>query len=202
MNSSSNKAGFATILLATLGASYPFVVYFALGRVPTGALVLVALALAVGRLVAVRGSASASALLPPLAAVAIATAGLGVLSAEVAAKAYPVLMSLAFAAAFGLSLLKPPSLVEVFAALSKSEPAPSPQARAYMRRVSVVWFGFLLANAAASAATALWAETWAWALYNGFLSYVLMGVLFAGEWLVRCRVRARHAAQDAAEGTA
>lgn len=201
MNSSSNKAGFATLLLAALGASYPFMVYFSLGRVPAGALVLVALTLAVGRLVAARGSASAGALLPPLAAVVIATAGLGVLSAETATKAYPVLMSLGFAAAFGLSLLKPPSLVEVFASLSKSEPAPSHQARVYMRRVSGVWFGFLLANAAASAATALWAETWAWALYNGLLSYVLMGVLFAGEWLVRRRMRARHAAQDAAEGT-
>jgi len=30
-----------------------------------------------------------------------------------------------------------------------------------------------------------------WALYNGLISYGLMGLLFAGEWLVRRRVRAR-----------
>lgn len=31
----------------------------------------------------------------------------------------------------------------------------------------------------------------AWALYNGFISYLLMGLMFAGEWLIRRRVRRR-----------
>ncbi len=30
-------------------------------------------------------------------------------------------------------------------------------------------------------------------LYNGFLAYVMIAVLFAGEWLVRQRVKAGHA---------
>ena len=42
-------------------------------------------------------------------------------------------------------------------------------------------------------ATALWASDKTWALYNGLIAYLLMGALFAGEWLVRGRVRARAA---------
>lgn len=189
MTSSVNKSGLAAILLTVIGAAYPFLVYVALGRVPAGALVLVALILVIARIACLRGRATARALLPPLILVAIATAGLGAVTTELAAKAYPVFMSLGFAAAFGLSLVMPPSLVEIFAKLS--EPDPSPQAKAYMRRVSLVWLVFLLANASVSLATALWGETWIWALYNGLISYLLMGTLFAGEWLVRRRVRAK-----------
>lgn len=187
MTSSPNKAPAATLALGALGVAYPFVVYFALGRVPSAALVLMALALVGARIALVRGAATARPLLPPLVTAAIATAGLAVVDAGVAAKAYPVAMSLAFAAAFALSLVRPPSLVELFASLA--EPAPSPGARTYMRRVSLVWCLFLVANAAISAATALWADTWMWALYNGLLSYLLMGALFLAEWLVRRRVR-------------
>ncbi|WP_223486976.1 hypothetical protein [Stenotrophomonas indicatrix] len=32
-----------------------------------------------------------------------------------------------------------------------------------------------------------------WMLYNGMLAYVMMGLLFGGEWLVRRRVKAAHA---------
>ena len=31
-----------------------------------------------------------------------------------------------------------------------------------------------------------------WALYNGFIAYLLMGTLFLGEWLIRRRVKAAH----------
>ena len=86
------------------------------------------------------------------------------MDAALAARLYPILMGLTFAAAFGLSLLRPPSLIEVFAALT--DPAdPEPAARAYMRAVAWVWFGFLLCNAAVATAT-LWAGPWVWTLYR------------------------------------
>jgi uncharacterized membrane protein len=31
----------------------------------------------------------------------------------------------------------------------------------------------------------------AWVIYNGFVSYLLIGCMFAGEWLIRCRVKRR-----------
>jgi uncharacterized membrane protein len=44
-------------------------------------------------------------------------------------------------------------------------------------------------NGVVSAALTLWAPLAWWTLYNGLLVYFIMGVLFAGEWLLRRRLR-------------
>ena len=62
----------------------------------------------------------------------------------------------------------------------------------YTRRVTQVWCGFFVFNGSLALLTALYASDGVWMLYNGLLAYVLMGILFAGEWLVRQRVRAVH----------
>lgn len=63
---------------------------------------------------------------------------------------------------------------------------------AYTRRVTQVWCGFFLLNGAAAFATAIWASEAIWSLYTGVISYVLMGVLFGVEFLVRLRFRSQH----------
>jgi uncharacterized membrane protein len=191
MTSSPNRPGVSALVLGGLGLAYPFAVFLMLDRVPPGAVVVAALALVAGRLVALRRGKTARALLPALAAVFVATAVAGAIDSRLAALVYPVLMSLGMAAAFGLSLARPPSLVECFAALT--EPQPSPAAQAYMRRVSLVWCMFLLGNAGVSAATAWWGDLGLWALYNGLISYLLMACLFAVEYAVRRQARAREA---------
>jgi uncharacterized membrane protein len=40
-----------------------------------------------------------------------------------------------------------------------------------------------------SAALTLWAPLSWWTLYNGLIAYFIMGILFAGEWLLRRRLR-------------
>ena len=52
---------------------------------------------------------------------------------------------------------------------------------------------FLVGNAAISAATGLWGSLALWTLWNGLLSYVLMGGLFAGEFMYRQLARRRGA---------
>lgn len=192
MNLSPSRPGPAVIILGGLGLAYPFVVFLLLGRVSPGLFVLAALVLAAGRLAALRRSTAARALVRAMLPVLAATAGLGLADARAAALAYPALMSLGMAIAFGLSLLRPPSLVESFAALT--EPAPSAAARAYMRTVSLVWCLFLATNAVLSALTAGLGDMAVWTLYNGLISYLLMAALFAGEYAVRRRVRLREAA--------
>lgn len=188
---SMNSSATNSLLLAAFGALYPFLVYAALGRVPAGALVLVAMALLMARIASCRGRRAAAPLVPALAAVALATGGLALADADTAARAYPVLMSLGIAGAFGLSLVRPPTLVESFAALT--DPDPSPAARAYMRKVTIAWTLFLLANAVMSAATVALGDLELWTLYNGLLSYLLMGTMFAVELAIRRRVRRRAA---------
>lgn len=182
-----DRAKLLAVVVAVIGVAYPFIVYAAMGRVPAGALVLLALILAGARLVMVRGGAIAGMLAPPLVLVLVGTAALGLVNGQWGSLGYPVLMNLAFAFAFGWSLRRPPSLVQVFA--SRAEPDPSPRAIAYMRKVSALWCAFLMVNALVTLALALWAEVAVWALYTGLISYLLMGVLFAGEWLVRRHVR-------------
>jgi uncharacterized membrane protein len=93
---------------------------------------------------------------------------------------------------FGFSLWRPPTIVERIARLH--EPQLPVQAVAYTRKVTIAWCGFFLVNGTISAASALWASNQVWVLYNGLLSYVLIGLFFAVEWLLRQRMRARVAA--------
>lgn len=189
MTCSVSKNGFVTAVLSVLGVAYPFVVYLSLGRVPTSVLIIFALVLVGTRLGVISAGKVARQLCPPLIAVALVIAALGLLHPDWAAKAYPVLMSAAFGMAFGLSLIRPPTLVEIFA--ETRAPNPSSAARGYMRKVTWIWFIFLSANALTSLAVTAWGSAGWWTFYNGFLSYVLMGLLFTVEWLIRRRVRAR-----------
>ena len=102
-------------------------------------------------------------------------------------KLYPVLVNAVFLAAFGYSLVAPPSVVERLARLR--EPDFPPAAVRYTRRVTQVWCGFFVINGAIALGLALWASDAAWSLYTGVIAYVLMGLLFAGEYLVRLRFK-------------
>ena len=105
---------------------------------------------------------------------------------------YPAFMSSAFAMAFGWSLLQKQSLIERLAA--PFEPSPTDPARIYMRRVTCIWCLFLCLNTVASLYTIFAADINLWTFYNGFLTYVLMGMLFIAEYTIRQRVRAGHGA--------
>ena len=59
----------------------------------------------------------------------------------------------------------------------------------YTRQVTWVWVGYFIVNAGIASALALWAPLSWWTLYTGLIAYLLMGLLFAGEWLIRQRVR-------------
>lgn len=177
-----------TLGLALLTLAYPVLVYFGLGHQIEPrwlALLLVAMALmraAFGRervwLIAAGG--------------ALALAGFSFWGNQVMPlKLYPVLVSVTLLCVFSISLVYPPTVIERLARLQ--EPELPPAGVAYTRRVTQVWCGFFIVNGSIALLTALWASDAAWALYNGMISYLMMGVLFAGEWLVRRRVKARAA---------
>jgi uncharacterized membrane protein len=88
-------------------------------------------------------------------------------------------MSLAAAATFGMTLWRPPSLIERFARMRRS--ALPPEAPLYCRKVTVVWVVWLVANAAIAACLAIFGSLEAWTLWTGVLSYICMGMLIAGE---------------------
>lgn len=113
---------------------------------------------------------------------------------DIAVRAYPALMSAAMLTVFAASLIWPPTIIEQIARLAEGDLPPA--AIAYTRKVTWVWCGFFVLNGAIALWSALKWPLEAWALYNGLISYLLMGCLFAGEFLIRRRVRAAHEAEQ------
>lgn len=105
-------------------------------------------------------------------------------------KLYPVLVNLAFLIAFAYSLGTSQSIIERFARIS--EPNLPEVAIAYTRRVTQVWCGFFVLNGGIACFTAIWSSPEIWTLYTGVISYVLMGLLFAIEYLFRLRFKRLH----------
>lgn len=173
-----------TVLLGAVTVAYPFLVYAGITRLEPQWL-----ALLLGSVALLRALVARTVFWSAAAAGALVLAGLSAAgNAVLPLKLYPVLVNAIFLLVFAVSLAHPPSAIERLARLA--EPDLPPAGVAYTRRVTQVWCGFFVLNGAVALWTALRASNEAWALYNGFISYLLMGLLFAGEWLVRRRVRA------------
>jgi uncharacterized membrane protein/peptidoglycan/xylan/chitin deacetylase (PgdA/CDA1 family) len=97
--------------------------------------------------------------------------------------AYPALVNLVLLAQFGWTLRSGPPMVERFARLQVDDL--SPPEIAYCRTVTAVWCVFFVLNGVTAALVAGWSSQNVWAIYNGFVAYVLMGLLFAVEYVVR-----------------
>ncbi len=173
-----------TLLLLVVGLAYPFAVYFGIERLPTRVFALLLGGLWLARLLL--GGPSPSQRWMAGAALAFCLV-LGLAEEPALLRWYPVLLSALLLAVFGLSLRLGPPLIERLARLQ--EPDLPEVAVRYTRRVTQVWALFFLINGAIAAALTLWAPLAWWTLYNGLIAYGLMGLLFAGEWLVRQRVR-------------
>jgi uncharacterized membrane protein len=173
------------LLFGAVVVAWPFVLYGLLGRVGLPWIAALLALLAVLRALIAR-----SRLWTAVALGTVVLAGVAALGDQaLPLKLYPVLVNAVLLAVFGASLLHPPTAIERLARLA--EPELPPSAVRYTRRVTQVWCGFFVLNGSIAAATALWASDALWTLYNGLIAYLLIGLLFAGEWLVRRRVRAR-----------
>jgi uncharacterized membrane protein len=95
----------------------------------------------------------------------------------------PVFVNLVLLFVFGRTLRGGPTFVERLALLR--QPALSAAQVRHCRTTTAVWCGFFAANAAVCLALAWSAPLWLWTLYTGFVSYLLMVLLFGAEWLVR-----------------
>ena len=85
--------------------------------------------------------------------------------------------------AFGRSLRVGPPLVETFARLQHPDLSVA-QVR-YCRTITLVWCVFFAANGAFSFWLALVPDLRLWTLYTGFVSYLLVGLVFSVEFVVR-----------------
>lgn len=96
---------------------------------------------------------------------------------------YPVLVNLMMLAVFGGSLFAGQTVIEKLARLQ--QPDLPEKAVRYTRRVTQVWCVFFIINGTLAALLVRLGRYDWWAVYTGVIAYVLMGMLFAGEWLYR-----------------
>lgn len=98
-------------------------------------------------------------------------------------KILPALISLGALFVFTHSYIEPPTIPARIALRIEGELC---EARlSYTNKITLVWITFFLINAGISLYTVFVGSTELWALYNGLISYMLMGALFAGEYLYR-----------------
>ena len=179
------------IVLAVAIACYPLMMYWLLEHVTNAALVGLFGLLIVLRLLLIPKLSRTALSLGLVALLGFCTIAL--FDAQLSAlKLYPVLINLAAAGWASYTLIHPPSAIERLSrSMGMTIEGP---AIPYTRRLTGVWLGFFIINAAIAAYTALAAPVSTWALYNGLISYVLIGLLLLGEYPVRRAYQRRHGA--------
>lgn len=170
------RVGFFILL-----ALYPFVVYFGIRVLPPSFFGIL-LALAVAARFAVLEREDRVLALPVLTLLLVYSIIAAVVGRAQALLYYPVLVNLLLCLLFVVSVLnKNPLLLRLVRArgIPLSEYGPP-----YLTRLTVVWAGFFAANCL----VALWTTTTSmetWTLYNGLISYLLVGLLLGAEWIFR-----------------
>lgn len=175
-----------TIFATVLTVAYPLAVYYGLTRLGTRSVaILLAVLLLVGALLKakslLREPREAVGLMVSLGALVLS----GVLDDHRFLLITPVLINAGLFITFAGSLRTATPLVERFARMQVSDL--SAEELRYCRSVTQVWSAFFVLNGATAALLALLAPLSWWALYNGLLAYVLIGLLGATEYVIRKR---------------
>lgn len=112
-------------------------------------------------------------------------------------KLYPVAINLIFLVFFASTLLRGPNMIFRFATLADKSVKGSfheKKVENYCRKVTVIWCIFFILNGTVAILTVFADKIFGithefadkvWSLYNGGISYILMGILFAAEFIVR-----------------
>jgi uncharacterized membrane protein len=174
------------VLRILLGIAYPALIYLAVSVAQPRIVALVALLFIVARLAFTSPEKRVGyvrALSLPVLAVASMLAAAAVWNSPTSLLLTPALVSFSLLAVFSRSLATGQPMVEKFARLQIGDPTDA-EIR-YCRRVTIVWCVFFLVNGLAAAWLAVAGDLEIWALYTGFLAYLLIGILFASEFTYR-----------------
>ncbi len=169
---------------ALLWISYPLLVHAA---IITGAGVLQSAALgwlAILLLLPAMRNGSRKAWLAAIAAVGLAAAAPHFGLALVFLYIPPIAINLMLFGVFSQSLRAGRTPV-VTATAHKIRGELTPAVASYTRKVTVFWSGLFLLMAAVSLLLALFAADMIWSTFTNFVSYLILGVVFIGEYLLR-----------------
>ncbi|HET9621041.1 MAG TPA: hypothetical protein VFP84_06735 [Kofleriaceae bacterium] len=172
-------------LSAVFVLASPWVLYWTLSHAQVGVAALALIGWAIVRAIPIVISAQRAQRLVALRLSAIAI-GFAVLGWASNNGTWLLILPSATQATFGgtfLRSLATTPMIEHFARMVK--PALSPGELAHCRAWTAVWGWYLIALAALGLVLARWASLAVWTAYVGVVSYALVGVLFAIEYVVR-----------------
>ncbi len=184
----------AGILFTVLAVLYPILIFTLLVglHLPVRVLSLCVIVLAAALFLSIRGSGKKD-WKPLLSAGLFLVLGLACFLSNrlLFLKLYPLAVCATMLAVFAGSLLFPPNIIFRFASMADKSLPSSPyreQVESYCRKVCLVWCSFFIANGSIAAYTAFFCSERVWSVYNGGISYLLMGMLFAIEYIIRKKV--------------
>ena len=103
-------------------------------------------------------------------------------------KFYPPICNLLIFLLFFISLFTKETIIQKFVRLYENNPKES--ALIYARNLTYVWCAFTFLNLLISIWTIFQSDK-IWILYNGCISYILIGTLFVVEYIIRITLRKR-----------
>jgi len=184
-----NKTRILDVVLVLVTVSYPFIVFFGLKTFSPWVIGIGLIVFLLVRMLISKKQKKSEFLI--FALTLIMTGILFLINHSFAIKSYPILMNFSFAIVFGYSLINPPTIIEKIARLR--EPELDKFGIQYTRKVTFAWVVFFVVNGTISAWTAIYASLETWTIYNGFISYILIGLMFGLEFIIRSFVKQRKA---------
>ncbi len=168
--------------LGVLTAAYPLLVYFGQAYFRLDIFGLLLLAIVLLRFTNLDSSNKRKLMIPILIAVVYSIA-IAITGNETLLRFYPVFTNILMLVVFASTLLNPPTMIARFAAMRGTRI--TPEVKYYVDKVTVLWCGFFILNAGIASYTALYSSLKTWALYNGLLVYIVVGLLLVLELCTR-----------------
>ena len=181
-----------TRITTLIGILWPFAVYFSWHYDCAQILCLIFIVLFLLRIITYRCPVQklkplfSCALFTSVIAITISIIALLSKSADLL-RYYPVAVNFIFLTCFGISLVKTPSIITRFAAITEKKI--TPEIKTYTWKVTVVWSCFFLVNGLISLYTVIYGNNETWLAWNGVGSYIAIATLMGIEYLIRCRLR-------------
>ena len=170
-----------SIALGLVFLLYPFIIFFGLKWLEPSVLALILVTLTLLKIYTSKNK-TAIPLVKIVGINAILLLSFNVfVNSAILLKLYPVIINLSFFSVFIYSIFKPPTVITLIASAQEKI---TENAVIYTKKVTLFWCGFFILNGIIALWTVFQSDEY-WAVYNGVISYILMGILFACEWLVR-----------------
>ena len=177
------------LLLGILLVCYPLIVYLMLDKLGPALIGMILIALLLLR----SGIWYRRAPAMIWGALALAACAAGLLLVDdtaIVLKLYPALVNFGLLIAFSYTLWHPPSMIQ---RIARTTGIPfSAKTGPYTRVVTIIWCGFFIVNGIIASLIAVSGSLGVWTIYNGLISYVVMGLIIVGELIFRYFYKRRH----------